>query len=142
MDDKLSLLEENKAQLETIDKRVTEIEKNWVYKQDDEILLDTDRGAVNPWLEASLNRLHAVESEKYVLQSQKTLQSTIKVLSETEKGLDAEAVSKLTGKERNTESYYLNKLSRMGLVNKRRLGRKVIYKINKEMIEQIQSMFQ
>ncbi len=55
----------------------------------------------------------------------KTVLSIIKLGEAT-----AGDVAKLTGRDRSTESYYLNMLTNMNLLKKKKMGRKIYYKLN------------
>ena len=55
----------------------------------------------------------------------KTVLSIIKLGEAT-----AGDVAKLTGRDRSTESYYLNMLTNMNLLRKKRIGRKIYYELN------------
>ncbi len=40
-------------------------------------------------------------------------------------------IAKITGRDRSTESYYLNLLAEMKILKKRKMGRKIYYRINR-----------
>ena len=143
VESRLSMLDSQESKLQVLEERISNIGHSveTAPRKADEVFLEASKTSVNPWLEASLRRLNTFEAERYITQMRETLESTIKALSSSRRGMDAEAVAKVTGKERNTESYYLNKLCRMGLVSKEREGRKVIYKISAGKKESLRTLF-
>lgn len=124
-------MEKQLGMLQVLDERMKKVEDTTFTKPktESEIFLEPTKTSVNPWLRTALNELTTVESEKYVEQSRETLKSTIKALLDINKATSTKKIAAITGKERNTESYYLNKLCRMGLVTKQKRGRQVLYKI-------------
>ena len=124
-------MEKQLGMLQVLDERMKKVESTTFHKPkiESEIFIEPTKTSVNPWLRTAISELTTVESEKYVEQSRETLKSTIKALLDTNKAASTKKVAAITGKERNTESYYLNKLCRMGLVTKQKKGRQVLYKI-------------
>jgi len=85
----------------------------------------------NPW---------AIEATKSVIKTRKmrdwissarinTYRQTLTALKSEQKWLSAEEVGEKTGRKRNTESTYLNRLFRAGLIEQRMQGNKALYTI-------------
>jgi hypothetical protein len=80
---------------------------------------------VNPWaLQTVIDLGSALASEIAPLH---TYNATITVLKSAEAGCTAEEVSQKTGRRRNTESGYLNRLYKAGFLKKVKIGRKTKY---------------
>ncbi len=55
----------------------------------------------------------------------KTILSLLKLGEAT-----AQDIARITGRNRSTESYYLNMLTQMRILKKRKIGRKIYFSIN------------
>lgn len=88
---------------------------------------------VNPWTqEAWSDVLRALESltrEPPIEFSKETFGPTIAALRKEEKGMTATDVAKITGRKRNTESFYLKRLYLAGITIRGVRGRKVLYSL-------------
>jgi hypothetical protein len=80
---------------------------------------------VNPWaLQTAIELGSALASDIAPL---RTYSATIEALKSSEDGCTAEEVSQKTGRSRNTESGYMNRLFNVGILDKFKSGRKTKY---------------
>jgi hypothetical protein len=133
----MSTIEDRLSRVETILTRELPIEEGKL----SDIFISSDRARSNPWLNTALQELAQIDAQSFVRQTHETLKPTIMALLNSAKGLDAEAVGRQTGRERNTESFYLNRLCRMGLVEKSKKGRMIEYKISNKGRKKLSEVF-
>jgi len=97
-----------------------------------DVLWVNERGS-NPWArDAALSLLDDRIEKQVIKASFETYRPTLDALKSEPGGLSAEEVAKKTGRKRNTESTYLNRLYRAGLVKKKKQGNKVLYTLGSE----------
>jgi DNA-binding transcriptional ArsR family regulator len=94
-------------------------------------ILGTTNRTPNPWaVDAAISLL--LDSEffrRMIRNSYNTYRPTIEALKRKSDWLSANEVSKITGRKRNTESTYLYRLFNAGLVERKKFGRKIAYKL-------------
>jgi len=134
---KMSLIEDRLSRVESVLSR----EQARSERKPTDIFLGPERATSNPWVDTALRELTQIDTSRFVEQTRETLKPTVKVLLDSKTGLDAQRVGQGTGRERNTESYYLNRLCRMGLVEKIKKRRKVLYKIPKKEVERVLKIY-
>ena len=85
----------------------------------------------NPWaLEASKNIMETRKNRSWISSARvDTYKLTLNALKCGSKWLSAEEVGEKTGRKRNTESTYLNRLYRAGLIEQKTEGSKTQYRI-------------
>ncbi|MCW4018466.1 MAG: hypothetical protein NWF00_07300 [Candidatus Bathyarchaeota archaeon] len=85
----------------------------------------------NPWaLEASRTINETRKMRNFINSSRvNTYKTTLKALKTKGDWASAEEVGKLTQRKRNTESTYLNRLYRAGLIEQKTAGNKALYKL-------------
>lgn len=98
-----------------------------------DVLGAIEESRVNPWaLDAAFKLLDNRIEKQAVKTSLGVYKQTIDALRGQPEGLTAKEVADKTGRFRNTESNYLNRLSRAELVEKKKKGRKTVFKIGSE----------
>lgn len=84
----------------------------------------------NPWaVEAARNLMDSRSFRRMIKESYETYRPTIEALEAASSWVTTEEVSKCTGKKRNTESAYLKRLSNANLIERKREGKKVLYRL-------------
>lgn len=92
-----------------------------------------DERRANPWaLEAALKLLDDRIEKQAIKASFDIYKPTLDVLRSKPEGASADEVSRITGRKRNTESTYLNRLCRAGLLQRKKRGNKVVFMIESE----------
>lgn len=87
-----------------------------------------DEQRANPWaLEAALALLDDRIEKRAIKSSFSIYRPTLNALKLKAKALSADEVAKETGRKRNTESTYLNRLYRAGLIHRTKRGTKVLF---------------
>lgn len=125
---KLEEIEKNFGdRLEELEKKIDEVRTNVNISHFQEDTLK-DMG-FSHWVRESLQPRMSVS---IVGALEETIRPTVSALVENPSGLKAEEVSRITGRRRNTESGILNKLARIGTVQKTKQGRAVFFKITEE----------
>jgi hypothetical protein len=99
---------------------------------------------INPWASQAASGLqYALANEVARLQNVSydhnakrydPYRVTLTALNGAKEGYTAEEVSKITNRRRNTESGYLYRLHLAGLVNRKTRGKKVLYELNRELV--------
>jgi predicted transcriptional regulator len=99
----------------------------------------------NPWVLATMSDTGVDSNGNVSLDVLDTLKPTIEVLLNQHKekidSLNAEQVAKKTNKAINTQSGYLNRLTRMGLVQKRKHGKEAYFRVTDTGIAHIQKIY-
>jgi len=91
-----------------------------------------DKGA-NPWAFESAKSLFSAQIGRLIIdRAYETYKPTIEALRSAPNGLTAGEISKITGRARNTEATYLQKLYRAGFTERELKGGKAIYKLADE----------
>ncbi|MGD2247532.1 MAG: hypothetical protein PVF58_03940 [Candidatus Methanofastidiosia archaeon] len=94
-----------------------------------ERLNDYER-SINPWTERSIRGISNTDIDPKILGKTETILPTLKALGSNPKGLTAKEVSGITERDRTTEANYLRKMYILGIVDKEKSGRKIIYKLS------------
>jgi len=87
----------------------------------------------NPWTVQSTKRIMETRrGRKDFIQSarEETYKKTLRALQSEKKWLSASEIRKKTGRKRNTESTYLSRLYRAGLIEQKVEGNKTLYTIS------------
>jgi leucyl aminopeptidase (aminopeptidase T) len=133
---RIKRLEQEVSELSTITKEVKETLNKLVCNEASPTLLKEVRGVpytsdANPWaLEASKSIMETRKMRDFINSSRvDTYKTTLKVLKSKTKWLSADDIGKLSGRKRNTESTYLNRLFRAGVVDQKTEKNKTLYKI-------------
>ena len=122
-----SAVNDLKSMVEALSERLPAIVKN--------------EGRVNPWtLEVRGDVMRALESLKQrppIEFSKETFEPTIEALKKKKEGMTASDVGNITGRKRNTESFYLKRLYLAGITRRWVRGREVIYALtdDREILE-------
>lgn len=93
----------------------------------------------NPWaIEATKNITKTRQMRDWISSARaETYKRTLEALKSESGWLSAEKVGEITGRKRNTESTYLNRLFRAGLIKQKMDGNKTLYSIrDTEKLEQ------
>jgi len=154
INERVETLEKNMSQmLKMLEKILSTVEKETQEKREGEIQIRQDTEPplpvssvlgvhaekINPWTyNAALRLMNKEIEKKFIEDSLSSYIKTIKVLFEVQEPMTAGEIAKKTGRERNTESGYLNKLLRAGLVNRNREKSKVYFSLGDlQEIEQV-----
>jgi DNA-binding transcriptional ArsR family regulator len=124
--------------LGVIEERITKLEEGEIKKPKKRAIAVPlgDKYQLNPWVIATMygtgiDRLGNISFD--ALDSLKpTIKALVNAYSQKNKMLTAAQVKKVTKRERNTESGHLNRLHRMGLVEKRKQGKETLYRLTAE----------
>jgi hypothetical protein len=116
-EDRLNELEVQVKELTKQVSRLSEIISDRICPKDYEL--------VNPWSLAALDLGSALP--QYNALRFGIYQPTIEALKSTDDGYTAEEISKITGRSRNTESGYMYRLFRAGILKRVRKGKRVNY---------------
>lgn len=133
--------------LGSIEDRITALEGNDTKKSKKRLTTVPlgERVGFSPWVLATLSDTGVDASGNVSLDILDTLKPTITILIDQRKEevdmLNAEQVAKKTSKAINTQSGYLNRLSRMGLVQKRKHGKEAYFRITDEGIETVKKIY-
>ena len=104
-----------------------------------------ERANFNPWVMATLSDTGVDTGGNIYFDVLETLKPTITVLLDQHKlnngMLNAQQVAEKTKKATNTQSGYLNRLNRMGLVQKRKRGKEAYFRITEEGICTIRKVY-
>ena len=88
-------------------------------------------GRVNPWTqevqEDIVKALESLKQSSPTKFSKETFRPTIEALRKKKEGMTASEVGDITGRKRNTESFYLKRLYLAGITKRWVRGREVIY---------------
>lgn len=124
----LSLGEQNHMRARSSVQIRPEIARDRIY----ETIRGPDR-MPNPWaIDTAISLMDSRFFRNTVNKSYETYKPTIDALGERSDWLSAEGVSKVTGKARNTESTYLNRLFHAQIVERKRERGKMLYRLRKE----------
>lgn len=134
---RIERLEEKVSELSEITKEVKETLNQFVCNDKMSPSLSRDVIGVtyhddaNPWaLEATRHILETSKMREWITSARsETYKATINVLKASTNWLSAEEVGEKTGRKRNTESTYLTRLHRAGLINQKTDGNKALYAI-------------
>lgn len=124
----LSLGEQNHMRARSSVQIRPEIARDRIY----ETIRGPDR-MPNPWaIDTAISLMDSRFFRNTVNKSYETYKPTIDALGERSDWLSAEGVSKVTGKARNTESTYLNRLFHAQIVERKQERGKMLYRLRKE----------
>lgn len=145
-------ISEMKRQMSDLNKKFDELmSKNIVAKQKtDSHSVEYVPASINPWALRAVSEIRAImdndvrtmsasmsnsrgSMKSYDEQQRakvfEVFKPILEALTETKKGKTAEEISKITGRRRNTESAYLNRLQLAGIVKRKKVGRKIEYEL-------------
>jgi DNA-binding transcriptional ArsR family regulator len=130
-EEKLGNRMENLEKLvESLRKETIEI-KSMIEGLSERLPLTVKNGRANPWTqEVQEDIIKALESLKQsppAKFSRGTFRPTIEALKKKKEGMTASEVGDITGRKRNTESFYLKRLYLAGITRRWVSGRDVIY---------------
>lgn len=94
-----------------------------------EIMRDPDRRP-NPWaVSTAISLMDSRLYRRVISDSYETYKPTVEALKSRSDWMSTEEISGITGRRRNTESTYLNRLLNANLLDQKRQGKKTLYKL-------------
>ena len=101
-------------------------------------IITTPHRLPNPW---AIDTARALMDSRFfrhmINESYRTYEPTIRALRSKSDWLSADEVSEITGRKRNTESTYLNRLFKAHLLEQKKQGKKVLYNLKEKNLEKV-----